>query len=36
MGRRITPPRSTSSFATVDFDKAGKQVGFVMIPHPPH
>ena len=36
MGRRITPPRSSTAFATVDFDRAGKQVGFVMIPHSPH
>jgi len=36
MGRRIAPPRSTSAFATVDFDLPGKQVGFVMVPHSPH
>src|SRR5258708_20602445 len=36
MGRRIAPPRSSSAFVTVDFDKAGKQGGFVMIPHSPH
>src|SRR6185436_589106 len=30
MGRRIAPPRSSSAFVTVDFDKAGKQVGFFM------
>ena len=36
MGRRIAPPRTTSAFATVDFDRAGKQVGFIMIPHSPH
>ena len=36
MGRRITPPRSSSAFATVDLDKPGKQIGFVMIPHSPH
>ena len=28
--------RPTTAFATVDFDKPGKQVGFVMIPHSPH
>ena len=26
----------SSAFTTVDFDKPGKQVGFVMIPHSPH
>src|SRR6185503_10856766 len=36
LGRRIAPVRSTSAFATVDFDGAGKQVGFIMIPHSPH
>src|SRR5260221_14121795 len=36
MARLIAPPRSSSAFVTVDFDKAGKQVGFVMIPHSPH
>ena len=36
MGRRIAPPRQSSAFATVDFDRAGKQVGFIMIPHSPH
>ena len=36
MGRRIADPRPTTAFATVDFDKPGKQVGFVMIPHSPH
>ena len=36
MGRRITPERSSSAFATVDLDKAGKQTGFLMIPHSPH
>jgi N-alpha-acetyl-L-2,4-diaminobutyrate deacetylase len=36
MGRRITLPRASTAFTTVDFDKAGKQVGFVMIPHSPH
>ena len=36
MGRRIAPPRSSSAFVTVDFDKPGKQVGFVMVPHSPH
>jgi N2-acetyl-L-2,4-diaminobutanoate deacetylase len=28
--------RPSSAFATIDFDKAGKQIGFVMIPHSPH
>ena len=36
MGRRITGPRATTAFATVDLDKPGKQTGFVMIPHSPH
>jgi predicted deacylase len=36
MGRRITPPRSSTAFATIDLDRAGKQVGFIMIPHSPH
>ena len=36
MGRRITGARTTSAFTTVDFDRPGKQVGFVMIPHSPH
>lgn len=35
MGRRTTPPRATSAFTTVDLDKPGRQVGFVMIPHSP-
>ncbi|MBX6323976.1 MAG: succinylglutamate desuccinylase/aspartoacylase family protein [Rhodospirillaceae bacterium] len=35
---RITPPspRKSIAFTTVDLDKPGKQVGFVMIPHSPH
>jgi N2-acetyl-L-2,4-diaminobutanoate deacetylase len=36
MGRRLSEPRPSSAFVTVDFDKPGKQVGFVMIPHSPH
>src|SRR6476646_6724657 len=28
--------RPSSAFADVDFDKKGKQVGFMMIPHSPH
>jgi predicted deacylase len=36
LGRRIAPVRQSSAFASVDFDRAGKQVGFVMIPHSPH
>ena len=31
-----TTPRPTTAFTTVDFDKPGKQVGFIMIPHSPH
>jgi len=30
------PPRPSSAFMTVDPDRNGKQVGFVMIPHSPH
>jgi len=29
-------PRPSTAFTTVDFDRAGKQSGFVMIPHSPH
>ena len=29
-------PRATTAFATLDLDRPGKQVGFVMIPHSPH
>ena len=36
MGRRITEPRTSTAFTTIDIDKPGKQVGFVMIPHSPH
>jgi predicted deacylase len=36
MGRRITGPRSSTAFTTVDFDRKGKQIGFVMVPHSPH
>ena len=36
MGRRIADLRPTTAFATVDFDRPGRQVGFVMIPHSPH
>lgn len=36
MGRRTSPLRATSAFATVDFERAGKQVGLIMIPHSPH
>ena len=35
MGRRIAPSRPTTAFATVDFDRPGRQLGFVMIPHSP-
>ena len=31
-----TTPRSSSAFTTVDMDKPGKQVGFLMVPHSPH
>ena len=36
MTRTTVPPRPTTAFTTVDFDKPGRQVGFVMIPHSPH
>ena len=26
----------STAFTTIDFDRPGKQVGFVMIPHSPH
>src|SRR5581483_4558531 len=35
MGRRITPQRPATAFTNVDFDKAGKQTGFIMFPHSP-
>lgn len=35
MGNPVTP-RPTTAFLTVDLDKPGRQVGFVMIPHSPH
>jgi predicted deacylase len=31
----IPQPRASSAFTTVDLDKPGKQVGFLMIPHSP-
>lgn len=36
MGQRITEPRPSTAFSTVDLDRPGKQVGFIMIPHSPH
>jgi hypothetical protein len=36
MGRRIGEPRLSTAFVTVDFDRPGRQTGFVMIPHSPH
>ena len=36
MGRRFAAPRPTTAFATVDFDREGRQVGFLMVPHSPH
>ncbi len=35
MGKRTTPERPATAFATVDLDGTGRQVGFVMIPHSP-
>jgi predicted deacylase len=34
--RHTAEVRHSTAFTTVDFDKQGKQVGFVMIPHSPH
>ena len=34
--RQKTAPRPSSAFLTVDPEKNGKQVGFLMIPHSPH
>jgi N-alpha-acetyl-L-2,4-diaminobutyrate deacetylase len=31
-----TPIRPSSAFTTVDLDRQGKQIGFLMIPHSPH
>ena len=36
MGRRIAPPRASTAFTNVDFDRPGKQIGFVMFPHSPN
>ncbi len=36
MGRRITDPRPSTAFTTVDLEAEGKHVGFAMIPHSPH
>ena len=33
---RPTAIRPSSAFTTVDLEKSGKQIGFVMIPHSPH
>jgi N2-acetyl-L-2,4-diaminobutanoate deacetylase len=35
MGKPATI-RPSSAFTTVDFDRPGKQIGFLMIPHSPH
>lgn len=32
----LISPRASTAFTTVDFDKTGKQIGFIMIPHSPH
>lgn len=34
--RQAAEVRPNTAFTTVDFDRQGKQVGFVMIPHSPH
>ena len=34
--RQKITPRPSSAFLTVDPEKNGKQVGFLMIPHSPH
>jgi predicted deacylase len=36
MGRQLHDPRPSSAFVTVDFDKPGRQSGWLMIPHSPH
>ena len=36
MTRNIAGERPGTAFTTIDFDRPGKQVGFVMIPHSPH
>ena len=36
MGHRTGEPRPSTAFVTVDFDRQGRQTGFVMIPHSPH
>ena len=36
MTDHMSAARPTTAFTTVDFDKPGRQVGFVMIPHSPH
>jgi predicted deacylase len=36
MMRSSTPKRPSTAFTTVDLEKPGKQVGFVMFPHSPH
>ena len=36
MGRRVSGIRAGTAFTTIDFDRPGRQVGFVMIPHSPH
>jgi N-alpha-acetyl-L-2,4-diaminobutyrate deacetylase len=33
---RPTAIRPSSAFVTVDFDRPGRQIGFLMIPHSPH
>ncbi|HVL71810.1 MAG TPA: succinylglutamate desuccinylase/aspartoacylase family protein, partial [Beijerinckiaceae bacterium] len=35
MGRAVTP-RPSTAFTDVDFEKSGRQVGFVMLPHSPN
>jgi predicted deacylase len=32
----MSPTRPTIAFTDVDFDKAGRRIGFVMFPHSPH
>jgi predicted deacylase len=36
MSAVVSQPRPSSAFITVDPDRNGKQVGFIMIPHSPH
>jgi len=32
----VVPRRPTTAFTSIDFDRPGRQIGFVMFPHSPH